>query len=214
MIYTCNIVAGLMDPADIRTGEEDEEQLLGNMRVKLFKLVSKAAADDAKEGTTAQPEYVEVGIGPIKVLRTASRKTDTAAAAAAESTTATPTSGKATIGKATSEKADSSSSSSTETAEAADTAATDTVADAVAAAPAVARIVIRRESHPGGLGTKVILNVALRGKVSMAKLADKALRLTAMTDKNVLSTYLLKTKTAEDADKLLNCVEKQLAATV
>jgi hypothetical protein len=26
-----------MNPADIRTGEEDEEQLLGNMRVKLFK---------------------------------------------------------------------------------------------------------------------------------------------------------------------------------
>jgi hypothetical protein len=218
MLYTIqSTVAGLMDPADIRTGEEDEEQLLGGMRVKLFKLELKPAAaaadDDTKEATTtAQPEYVEVGIGLMKVLQTAKRKTDTAAAAAAAQSTAAPP----TDSKATREKADSSSAEKAKPADAAGTNGADTAADSVAAAPAAAaaRIVMRRESHPGGPGTKVILNVALRGKVSMVKLAEKALRLTAMTDKNVLSTYLLKTKSADEADKLLACVTKQLCGAV
>jgi hypothetical protein len=222
MLYTIHsTVAGLMDPADIRTGEEDEEQLLGGMRAKLFKLELKpaaaaAAADgDTKEATTtAQPEYVEVGIGIIKVLQTAKRKTDTASAAA-QLTAAPPTDS-----KATSEKADSSSAEKAKPADAAGTSGADTAADSVAAAPsapaapaAAARIVMRRESHPGGPGTKVLLNVALRGKVSMVKQAEKAVRLTAITDKNVLSTYLMKTKSAAEADKLLACVTKQLAAT-
>jgi hypothetical protein len=219
MLYTIHsTVAGLMDPADIRTGEEDEEQLLGGMRAKLFKLELKpaAAAAAAADGDTkaatinAQPEYVEVGIGIIKVLQTAKRKTDTASAA--QSTAAPPTDS-----KATSEKVDSSSAEKAKPADAAGTSGVDTAADGVAAAPlappAAARIVMRRESHPGGPGTKVLLNVALRGKVSMVKQAEKAVRLTAITDKNVLSTYLMKTKSAAEADKLLACVTKQLAAT-
>jgi hypothetical protein len=72
----------------------------------------------------------------------------------------------------------------------------------------VGRVVMRRESQPGGSGTKVLLNFALTQHVSVDKHGDRAVRIAYISkqcdtdtgdgtvSKSVISTYLLKTKLA------------------
>jgi hypothetical protein len=97
-----------------------------------------------------------------------------------------------------------------------------------------ARLVMRRESKPGGPGTTVILNTHLRGKVGVAKHAEKALRVTCFSDTGAPVTYLMKVsvvigrrsiqrlvcltrtvggqfKKNEESDTMLKEVEKYLA---
>jgi hypothetical protein len=74
------------------------------------------------------------------------------------------------------------------------------------APPSLARIVMRRESQPGGYGTKLILNESLREHTDVSRISDKALRLTVITvgaeGKAQPVSYLFKTKLVEEADNL------------
>jgi hypothetical protein len=65
----------------------------------------------------------------------------------------------------------------------------------------VPRIVMRRESQPGGQGTKLILNESLHGHVTISRLGDKALRLSVISiDKDKKPhpiSFLLKAKQSQ-----------------
>ena len=83
-----------------------------------------------------------------------------------------------------------------------------------------ARIVQRRESTPGGPGTKLILNVLLRKECVVEKRGEKFVKLAAFevvdspktTDENSVKLqtvqYLFKVKTINDADSLLDVLKK------
>lgn len=79
------------------------------------------------------------------------------------------------------------------------------------AAASLARIVMRRESQPGGHGTKLILNEALREHTDVAKISEKALRLTVIAvgaeGKPHPVSYLFKTKLVQEADNLENVIK-------
>ena len=71
--------------------------------------------------------------------------------------------------------------------------------DTASASPlAYPRIVMRRESQPGGHGTKLILNELLQGRVDVSKNGEKALQLTVISvgsDSKIFpKSYLLKLK--------------------
>lgn len=95
------------------------------------------------------------------------------------------------------------------------------------------RVVMRRESHPGGHGTKLLLNVPLKTHVEIAKHGDRAVRLSYITSvvnssasslsssseraedqtdsqsaqKVEAVTNILKTKTFQEADQLLKAMQ-------
>lgn len=73
------------------------------------------------------------------------------------------------------------------------------------------RVVMRRESQPGGAGTKLLLNLLLRsGVVSVAKISERAVRLTCVEggDGGRVRpvSFLLKTQQAQEADKIVSTV--------
>jgi len=86
------------------------------------------------------------------------------------------------------------------------------------------RLVQRRESTPGGNGTKLILNLSLRNVCDVTKQGDKFVRLSAFEavvpedtaggdDKGASPSlkcvqYLLKAKTVMDADSLQQALQK------
>lgn len=77
------------------------------------------------------------------------------------------------------------------------------------------RVVMRRESQPGGAGTKLLLNLLLRaGVVSVAKIAERAVRLTCVEGddggKAKPVSFLLKTQQAQEADKIVSTVNTLL----
>lgn len=102
------------------------------------------------------------------------------------------------------------------------------------------RVVQRRESTPGGAGTKLILNVVLKEGVQVGKSGEKFVTLGVMEvvlpesinkeedpgvgeeedtskkgEKSVQAVqYLLKVKTAADADALRSSLEKVVVGTL
>lgn len=103
------------------------------------------------------------------------------------------------------------------------------------------RVVQRRESTPGGSGTKVILNVPIRRETVVHRQGDKHVMLstiscevrnrsalfvlflpfttlilflyvsTTMQETSASASYLFKVKTADDANILFNCLEKAIS---
>lgn len=196
----------------IVTGEEGEECVL-QTRAKLFRLQigsntqaslekdvaesggSAATGDKKDEKSTAEEkttvgslsagaEWIEVGIGPVKILKS---KVE---------------------GEGSNEETKGSQ----------------------------ARLVMRREEKKGGIGTKLMLNVRLNQFVSVAKQADKMLRLlcpviadaTRVTSRKdssgeggestddetaKLATYLIKTKSVQESDHLLDTMNTYITNT-
>lgn len=84
------------------------------------------------------------------------------------------------------------------------------------------RVVMRRESQPGGHGTKLLVNVALKKHVDVEKHGDRAVRLTYISTSVeeeggpkgvVVLTYLFKTKNVQDADSLFDAMHNLLKLT-
>lgn len=69
------------------------------------------------------------------------------------------------------------------------------------------RLVQRRENTPGGVGTKLILNLSLKAECCKAhRHADKYVRLVAIVpgdEEKDVKMYLFKVKTVPDADLLM-----------
>ena len=76
-----------------------------------------------------------------------------------------------------------------------------------------ARMVMRREAHPGGPGIQLVLNVLLKGKCSVKKHSEKAVSLTCFeAGKLDSSNFLLKMKGARDVDDFVAVATKNMAA--
>jgi hypothetical protein len=226
------------------TGEEDEECIM-QARAKLYKLVvykggggasSSPGKDndvngneqigdknDDKISTTAVPalaaDWTEVGVGPIKLLRSSTLLSSSTGAQSAMEAGQNHTVETASTISAKSEdtKGDRTDTESPPKLGAVDEPASSS--SAAAAAPA-SRLVMRRETKVGGLGTKLLLNVALKSYVTVQKAGEKALRLSCVVLKEDLgvggggaesqrqkpefepATFLIKTKLATEADKL------------
>jgi hypothetical protein len=75
-----------------------------------------------------------------------------------------------------------------------------------------ARMVMRRESHPGGPGIQLVLNVLLKGKCSVKKHSEKAVSLTCFeAGKLESSNFLLKMKGAREVDDFVAVATKKMA---
>mmetsp|Transcript_491 Transcript_491/g.822 ORF Transcript_491/g.822 Transcript_491/m.822 type:complete len:440 (+) Transcript_491:3-1322(+) len=189
----------LPENAVVVTGEENEELLL-QIRAKLYRLQSlptkpsssssitstaitssitvapiveiekkeEASVDEKEEVKQPQSEWVEVGIGPLKLLK-----------------------------KNKEEIENSSEGGKSE-----------------------GRLVMRREDKKGGLGTKLLLNVRLDKYASVERQGEKMVRLLCInhTDDTdllkkdpvpTLKTYLLKTKTVQEAEELFTIANQQ-----
>ena len=73
------------------------------------------------------------------------------------------------------------------------------------------RVVMRRETHPGGSGTKVILNVKLIRLANVSKSGDKFLRLTLVAEENKPVNYLFKVKTVDHVNQLMKHMKTGIA---
>jgi len=77
------------------------------------------------------------------------------------------------------------------------------------------RIVMRRETKPGGQGTKVILNTAFGMHMQVARHGEREVRLATVSDEssNPVS-YLIKVKLKGDAEKLFSTIESRLSLKI
>jgi len=71
------------------------------------------------------------------------------------------------------------------------------------------RVVMRRETQPGGSGTKVILNLQFRDGLAKAeKSGEKFVQLTIISDKK--EVYLFKAKKVEEADRMMTLMNEAI----
>jgi hypothetical protein len=150
--------------ADNRNGEEDEATQL-QLRAKLYVLDKSAGGP---------PRWRECGIGPLRV-----NVRNEFASAAAAAVRSSSTSGSAGASGRAAAKAGAAAP-----APAPVPAPAPGDSDAAAKArTAVARLIMRQEHHPGGHGTRLLLNVALWPGLAFqrAPQADNAVQLTAFT---------------------------------
>ena len=71
------------------------------------------------------------------------------------------------------------------------------------------RVVMRRETQPGGSGTKVILNLQFRDGLAKAeKSGEKFVQLTIISDKK--EVYLFKVKKVEEADRMMTLMNEAI----
>ena len=73
------------------------------------------------------------------------------------------------------------------------------------------RVVQRRESAPGGAGTKLLINVKLFKESAVGRLSDQHIRFTTIEPSGTTATYLLKVKTKSEADQLQQVLEAETA---
>lgn len=192
----------LPENVPVITGEEGEECTFTS-RAKLYRLVRKAPkGDDSKNGSNAtspredvisptvttsstDADWSEVGIGPIKILK---------------SVISTTKKGEKQIDLPAKETQENNVESVNESD---DKENSKDVTELLKF-----RLVMRRESSRGGPGTKVLLNAAIKGYVTVAKISDKMFRMSCICprDENspelVPATFLFKTKTTAEADDL------------
>jgi len=74
------------------------------------------------------------------------------------------------------------------------------------------RVVQRRETTPGGPGTKLILNVNLRKETSVNRQSDKFIQLATVESEKTPVTYLFKLKTIDESDQFLSSIKQGIAA--
>ena len=72
------------------------------------------------------------------------------------------------------------------------------------------RVVMRRETHPGGAGTKVILNVKLISLSNVSRSGDKFVRLTIVTE-SLPVNYLFKLKTVDEVEMLIKQIKDAIS---
>jgi hypothetical protein len=72
------------------------------------------------------------------------------------------------------------------------------------------RVVQRRETQPGGPGTKLIINVSLPKECTVALQGEKYVRLTTIEPSGKAAIFLLKVKTAKEAQELREVLEKEI----
>jgi hypothetical protein len=72
------------------------------------------------------------------------------------------------------------------------------------------RVVQRRETQPGGAGTKLIVNVPLPKECTVALQGEKYVRLTTIEPSGKAAIFLLKVKTSKEAQELRDVLEKEI----
>lgn len=73
------------------------------------------------------------------------------------------------------------------------------------------RVVQRRESAPGGAGTKLLVNAPLIKESKVGRLSDQHVRFTTIEPSGNAAVYLLKVKTKAEASQLQSLLEKEIA---
>lgn len=72
------------------------------------------------------------------------------------------------------------------------------------------RLVQRRETVPGGAGTKLIINVPLPKECTVALQGEKYVRLTTIEPSGKAAIFLLKVKTSREAQELRDVLEMEI----
>ena len=162
------IVSLPINEEPVRNGEENEEAII-TLRAKLFKLikVQEKLVDDRPVKSPSDAQSKKTGIQmATKVGESAEEADGTTTAAAAAATTMTTTA------------TDSNAHSATDSGKM-DWKEVGIGPLRVLTDQRHARIVQRRENTPGGQGTKLILNLALRDECQVERKGDKFVKLAA-----------------------------------
>lgn len=235
------------------TGEEGEECLM-EIRCKLFRWgvsakggkakaqsepvatassSSSSANVDGGEGKSnddhsQEPqqalEWIEVGVGPIRLLKDL-RTSEIAVATASTSTVAISieNTNSRTCDVVNTDEDENTSTETTSTSTATATCTSSSTSTASSIGIRKARIVMRREEKKGGQGTKLLLNSQLRNFVKVFKQGDKAFRIICLHsdmddrgDKDkpaspTLQTFIIKAKSNAESDRLFESISAELS---
>eukprot|EP00816_Leptocylindrus_hargravesii_P008724 CAMPEP_0196821568 /NCGR_PEP_ID=MMETSP1362-20130617/79873_1 /TAXON_ID=163516 /ORGANISM="Leptocylindrus danicus, Strain CCMP1856" /LENGTH=461 /DNA_ID=CAMNT_0042200803 /DNA_START=23 /DNA_END=1408 /DNA_ORIENTATION=- len=200
---------GTIIQGDIANGEEEEECVL-QCRAKLFRLCKKAAAaavpQEAAEGTGLAASHV----GPPTLPSAAKKESVDDSKDEHENDKDEEKTGAKTAKDGKDIRSDDSSSSGTEWREVGigplRVLRTESKSKQI-----TTRCVMRREMHPGGPGTKVILNMKLIKLANIKQSGEKFVRLTTVAEEGEPVNYLFKLKTVDEVERLIKHIESGIA---
>lgn len=196
---------------DIANGEEKEECVL-QCRAKLFRLCKKAVATAVPQEAAESTGLTASHVGP-PTLPSAAKKGSDDSKGEKEKDKDEETATKTKTAKDEKQaKLDDSSASGTEWREVGigplRVLRTESKTKQI-----TTRCVMRREMHPGGSGTKVILNIKLIKLANVKQSGEKFVRLTIVGEEGKPVNYLFKLKTVDEVEKLIKHIEKGIADT-
>jgi hypothetical protein len=217
-------VATFPEEAELRTGEEDEDVIF-TVRAKSHILVDKKEVMQ-EEVTDDAPSVPPSSLNTLP----AETKENGTKEKAAEESKATD----ADQAEASDEKPNDSQEESSEKKEGLASAKEETTADAQSNGDEKkkrqewrelgigplrilkkdkchTRVVQRRESAPGGAGTKLLINAPLPKESEIGRPSDQHIRFTTIEPSGKAAIYLLKVKTKSEADQLQKVLEVEIS---
>jgi len=222
-------IISLPENLKLVTGEEDDECML-QMRAKMFRLnahieainnVSKNGGNNSSSGASnCSSNSTDNNHNEAETTVTASTGSDTVTAAVDQAVLAA----NSVLDAVVKEK----SQSSTKAKPASATKAAEWVEVGIGPlkilnrrnggnVPGSGRLVMRREDKQGGIGTKLLMNARLDKLLTVSKPSDKMIKLICVNHAEVplpgasstgatIGTYLIKTKTSDEADDIYSIV--------